>query len=97
MIDPQPNTPIRLTFEAQDTVTNVAEPTAIDHGSHNVTSWSTSISRKRVNRRGPNSDWGVEERSPPSVVVERGNVGVLEETGTAGCGAKGPEITNCQR
>ena len=36
MIDPQPHTPNRLTFEAQDTVTNVAEPTVIDHGSHNV-------------------------------------------------------------
>ena len=36
MIDPQPHTPSRLTFQAQDTVTNVAEPTIIDHGSHNV-------------------------------------------------------------
>ena len=34
MIDPQPHTPNRLTFEAQDTVTNVVEPTIIDHNSH---------------------------------------------------------------
>ena len=34
--DPQPHTPSRVTFEAQNTVTNAAEPTIIDHGSHNV-------------------------------------------------------------
>ena len=34
MIDPQPHTPNRLTFEAQNTVTNVVEPTIIDHNCH---------------------------------------------------------------
>ena len=86
MIDPQPHTPSRLTFEAQDTVTNVAEPTIIDHGGHNG---SRGTSRKRVNRGAPNSDWGVEDRSPAGEVVEGGNAGELEETGTVGCGQKG--------
>ena len=72
MIDPQPDTPSRLTFEAQDTMTNVAEPTVIDHGSHNV---------------------NVPVQRCPGEVVARASAGMLEETNTAGCGAKGPETT----
>ena len=36
VVDPQPYSPCSLTFEAQNSVTNVAETAVIDHGSHNI-------------------------------------------------------------
>ena len=58
VVDPQPDSPCCLTFEAQNSVTDVAETAIVGHGSHNIDTPIKGISKKRVSRGGPNSDCG---------------------------------------
>ena len=93
MIDPQLHTPSRLTFEAQDTVTSVAEPTGIGHGAVMMFDVPVQMHLQKTNRpRGPE----LRKRCRRKVIQKSGTGGergrvCWKKWGSLGCGAKRPE------